>query len=44
MVDDILFQLHYKYDHITPVLRELHWLPVVSIIIFKIIFLTYECV
>ena len=25
-----------KYDHITPVLKDLHWLPVKSCIIFKV--------
>ena len=29
-----------KYDHITPVLAELHWLPVEKRIIFKILLLT----
>ncbi len=27
-----------KYEHITPILRELHWLPVSYRIIFKILF------
>jgi hypothetical protein len=31
-----------KYDHITPVRRELHWLPVKYRIIFKIAVLTYK--
>ena len=31
-----------KYDHITPVLAELHWLPVEKHIIFKILLLTYK--
>ena len=31
-----------KYDHITPVLAELHWLPVEKRIIFKILLLTYK--
>ena len=30
-------------DHITPVLRELHWLPVSQRIIFKIMVLVYKC-
>ena len=30
-----------KYDHVTPILRELHWLPVQHRIIFKILTLTY---
>ena len=31
-----------KYDHITPILFELHWLPVSERIKFKIILLTYK--
>ena len=31
-----------KYDHITCVLAELHWLPVVKRIILKILLLTYK--
>ena len=31
-----------KYDHITPVLRELHWLPVKYRINFKILLLTFK--
>ena len=31
-----------KYDHITPVLQELHWLPVVCRVQYKIILLTYK--
>ena len=32
-----------KHDHITPVLKELHWLPVEKRIMYKIILLTYRC-
>ena len=32
-----------KYDHITPVLRSLHWLPVRQRITFKIATLMYRC-
>ena len=31
-----------KYDRITPVLKELHWLPVKQRIIFKILLFTYK--
>ncbi len=31
-----------KYDHMSPVLKELHWLPVVKRIQFKIILLCYH--
>ncbi len=31
-----------KYDHITPVLRSLHWLPVRYRIDFKVLLLTYK--
>lgn len=32
-----------KYDHITPILMDLHWLPVELRIVFKINLLTYKC-
>ena len=32
-----------KYDHITPVLQKLHWLPVKARIIFKICLIVYKC-
>jgi hypothetical protein len=32
-----------KCEHITPVLRELHWLPVVFRIEFKVLVLTFKC-
>ena len=32
-----------KFDHITPALRELHWLPVEKRIVFKILLLTFKC-
>ncbi len=31
-----------KFDHITPVLQELHWLPVRTRILYKILVLTYK--
>jgi hypothetical protein len=31
-----------KYDHITPVLRNLHWLPVAKRIHYKILLFTYQ--
>jgi hypothetical protein len=31
-----------KYDHITPVLKKLHWLPISLRIIFKILLITYK--
>ena len=33
-----------KYDHITPVLYDLHWLPVYQRIQFKILLLTYKTI
>ena len=33
-----------KHDHITPVLKELHWLPVESRIAFKMLVMTYKCI
>ena len=32
-----------KFEHITPVMIELHWLPVRYRIIFKILLLTFQC-
>ena len=32
-----------KYDHVTPLLKDLHWLPVKFRINFKIALLTYKC-
>ena len=32
-----------KYESITPVLRNLHWLPVHSRILFKLLVFAYEC-
>ena len=32
-----------KSDHITPILRELHWLPVETRIDYKILFLVHSC-
>ena len=34
----------WKFDHITPVLRELCWLPVKQRIIFKIGVIMFKCV
>ena len=31
-----------KHDHISPLLKELHWLPVEQRIIFKILMLTFK--
>jgi hypothetical protein len=33
-----------KTDHITPLLKQLHWLPVSDRIIYKINTLTYKCI
>jgi len=32
-----------KFDHITPVLRQLHWLPVRQRIIFKLAMIIFKC-
>ena len=32
-----------KFEHITPVLKELHWLPIKYRVKFKILLLTYKC-
>ncbi len=31
-----------KYDHITPILQSLHWLPIKFRISYKIVLLTYK--
>ena len=33
---------HRKFDHITPILAELHWLPIAKRIEFKVLLLTYK--
>ena len=33
-----------RYDHITPVLKDLHWLPIRKRIAFKILLLTFKCI
>ena len=38
-----LVTLSRKYDHFTPILRELHWLPVKYRIMYKILLLVYKC-
>ena len=37
-----LIRMTHKYDHITPVLKDLHWLPVKERVNFKILLLTYK--
>ena len=32
-----------KFDHITPILKKLHWLPVEYRIKFKVLLLVYKC-
>ena len=32
-----------KFDHITPILRELHWLPVRKRIVYKLAVTVYKC-
>ena len=33
-----------KYDHITPIMKSLHWLPVSSRVEFKVATLTHQCI
>ena len=33
-----------KFDHATPLLKELHWLPVTQRLDYKILLLTYKCI
>ena len=37
-----MLSLHRKFDHITPVLKDLHWLPVEQRIEYKVLLLTYK--
>ena len=39
----VIFRLR-KFDHVTPALRELHWLPVAKRIEFKVLLLTFKCI
>ena len=32
-----------KHDHVTPILRQLHWLPVMYRIRFKVLMLVFKC-
>ena len=33
-----------KYEHITPILHSLHWLPVSTRIDYKVLLLTHKCI
>ena len=35
--------LTHKHEHISPVLQELHWLPVEQCVVFKILLVTFKC-
>jgi hypothetical protein len=37
-----LITLSRKYDHITPIMKELHWLPIAECIKFKILLITFK--
>ena len=37
-----LIMCRNKYDHITPILKELNWIPMQQRIIFKILLITYK--
>ena len=39
-----LVSLCNKYEHITPTLQNLHWLPIKSRIKYKILLLTFKCI
>ena len=39
-----ILSLSGKYDHVTPLLKELHWLPIDLRIVFKILLLAYKSV
>ena len=38
-----LIKMRPKRDHVTPLLKELHWLPVHARIKYKMIMLTFKC-
>ncbi len=33
-----------RYSHITPMLKSLHWLPIKSRILFKVLLMAYKCI
>ena len=37
-----MLSLHHKFDHITPVLKDIHWLPVEQRIEYNVRLLTYK--
>jgi len=39
-----LITVNSKYDHVTPILKRLHWLPILQRIEFKILLLTYKAI
>ncbi len=41
-ISHILAHIHMKYEHISPVLSRLHWLPTKHSIDFKILLITYK--
>ena len=38
----LIFMLR-KHDHVTPLLKQLHWLPIGQRIVFKILMIVYKC-
>jgi len=40
---NIIYAYTRRRDHITPILRELHWLPVRQRVTFKIAVLVFQC-
>ena len=38
-----LITLTRKYDHITPILHKLHWLPIKYRVIYKVLLITFKC-
>jgi hypothetical protein len=39
-----LIALAGRYDHVTPILKELHWLPISQRIVYKVLLITYKAV
>ena len=33
-----------RFDHITPILIDLHWLPISQRVVFKILIITFKCI
>ena len=39
-----LIYMAHKHDHVTPLLKELHWLPIKQRIVFKVLTVVHKCI